>query len=133
MNTRSQEKQLVLDPVEEGGKKTNDNWLISRPLLPGSLLGSSISLQRKHVKNMFTKWYKNEESKEIQVNTTISLMNGLNTFLMAGTGYGKSRISEMFLRLFDPLQQPVVLVLNPLDALGDNQVRMVCLVFVNIN
>lgn len=133
MNTRSQEKQLVLDPVEEGGKKTNDNWLISRPLLPGSLLGSSISLQQKHVKNMFTKWYKNEESKEIQVNTTISLMNGLNTFLMAGTGYGKSRISEMFLRLFDPLQQPVVLVLNPLDALGDNQVRMVCLVFVNIN
>lgn len=131
MNTRSQEKQFVLDPVEESKRIPDPNLIVTRPLLPQSLLNSSISVQRKHVKNSFNRWYKHQSSKDIQVNTTISLMNGLNTFLMAGTGYGKSRISEMYLQLFDPLQLPVVLVLNPLDALGDNQVNIPLLVFVN--
>ncbi|KAH9446126.1 hypothetical protein Pst134EB_023944 [Puccinia striiformis f. sp. tritici] len=42
---------------------------------------------------------------------------------MAGTGFGKSRISEMYLKLFSPSQKAFVLVVNPLDALGDNQVK----------
>ncbi|PLW16376.1 hypothetical protein PCANC_27112 [Puccinia coronata f. sp. avenae] len=40
---------------------------------------------------------------------------------MAGTGFGKSRIAEMYLSLF-AAKDGVILVLNPLDALGDNQV-----------
>ncbi|PLW24068.1 hypothetical protein PCANC_28703 [Puccinia coronata f. sp. avenae] len=40
---------------------------------------------------------------------------------MAGTGFGKSHIAEMYLSLF-AAKDGVILVLNPLDALGDNQV-----------
>jgi ABC-type cobalamin/Fe3+-siderophores transport system ATPase subunit len=37
-----------------------------------------------------------------------------------GTGFGKSCIAEMYLSLF-ATKDGVILVLNPLDALGDNQ------------
>ncbi|PLW51942.1 hypothetical protein PCASD_00919 [Puccinia coronata f. sp. avenae] len=46
-----------------------------------------------------------------------------HTFVLAGTGFGKTRIAEIYLRLFKPYQKPVIVVLNPLDALGDNQVE----------
>jgi superfamily II DNA helicase RecQ len=42
---------------------------------------------------------------------------------MAGTGFGKSRVPELYVHLFVKSSKPVVLVLKPLDALGDNQVR----------
>lgn len=116
---RSRKKEMVLDPVQE--QIVND-FKSDRALLSANLRNMSLGAQRTHVTKLFSKWYKNQVPKELQVNTTISLMNGFNTFLLAGTGYGKSRISEMFMRLFSPAQLPVVLVLNPLDALGDNQV-----------
>jgi superfamily II DNA helicase RecQ len=52
------------------------------------------------------------------------LVHSEHTFVLAGTGFGKSRIAEIYLRLFKPYQKPVIVVLNPLDALGDNQVRL---------
>ncbi|PLW25067.1 hypothetical protein PCANC_28000 [Puccinia coronata f. sp. avenae] len=42
---------------------------------------------------------------------------------MAGTGFGKSRILEMYVHLFAKSSKPVVLVPNPLDTLGNNQVQ----------
>ncbi|PLW05441.1 hypothetical protein PCANC_26595 [Puccinia coronata f. sp. avenae] len=42
---------------------------------------------------------------------------------MAGTGFGKSCILEMDVHLFATSKKPVVLVLNPLDALGNNQLQ----------
>ncbi|KAA1076884.1 ATP-dependent DNA helicase sgs1 [Puccinia graminis f. sp. tritici] len=65
----------------------------------------------------------NEPPKEVQVNAVKSLVGGKHTFVMAGTGCGKSRISEMYYHLFAKSKKAVVLVLNPLDALGDNQVK----------
>ncbi|KNE88413.1 hypothetical protein PSTG_18187, partial [Puccinia striiformis f. sp. tritici PST-78] len=63
-----------------------------------------------------------QEPKPLQVEAVFNLARGLNTFLLAGTGYGKSRISEMYFDMIPQSQRPVVLVLNPLDALGENQV-----------
>lgn len=116
---RSRNHEMVLDEVPN---HMADELKNDRALLSTTVRNMSVGSQKKHVKKIFIKWYKNQSAKELQVNTTISLINGFNTFLLAGTGYGKSRISEIFMRLFSPSQLPVVLVLNPLDALGDNQV-----------
>ena len=64
-----------------------------------------------------------QEPKPLQLETVMSLVKRRHTFLLAGTGFGKTRIAEMYLSLFDHVQKPVVLVLNPLDSLGDNQVQ----------
>ncbi|EFP78569.2 uncharacterized protein PGTG_04525 [Puccinia graminis f. sp. tritici CRL 75-36-700-3] len=68
-----------------------------------------------------------QESKTLQVDTVANLVRGRNTFLLAATGYGKSRIPEMYLNLTARDRKGqflgVVVVLNPLDALGDNQVE----------
>ncbi|OAV92968.1 hypothetical protein PTTG_27494 [Puccinia triticina 1-1 BBBD Race 1] len=65
----------------------------------------------------------NEPPKTVQVEAVKSLVKQQHTFVMAGTGCGKSRISEMYIHLFAKSKKPVILVLNPLDALGDNQVK----------
>ncbi|PLW34060.1 hypothetical protein PCASD_14465 [Puccinia coronata f. sp. avenae] len=44
-------------------------------------------------------------------------------FLLEGTGYGKLRIPELYYQLLPKREKGVVLVINLLDALGDNQVR----------
>lgn len=70
----------------------------------------------------FQEKYARHEPKDIQINTVVSLVNGDNTFLLAATGAGKTRVMELFFHMFSKVKNPVVLVLNPLDALGDNQV-----------
>ncbi|KAA1094303.1 hypothetical protein PGT21_017308 [Puccinia graminis f. sp. tritici] len=62
-----------------------------------------------------------DQPKELQVQAVSSLVKGQHTFVRAGTGFGKTRISEMYFGLFE--KKVVVLVLNPLDSLGDDQVR----------
>ncbi|KAA1123854.1 ATP-dependent DNA helicase sgs1 [Puccinia graminis f. sp. tritici] len=64
-----------------------------------------------------------QPSKPKQIEAVMNLVRLRNTFVMAGTGFGKSRIPEMYLHLFAKTNKPVVIVLNPLDALGDNQVQ----------
>ena len=64
-----------------------------------------------------------DQAKEPQIERVLSLLNGHNTFLLAGTGFGKSRVPEMLFHMFPKVSKPVVLVLNPLDTLGNNQVR----------
>ncbi|PLW23170.1 hypothetical protein PCANC_28035 [Puccinia coronata f. sp. avenae] len=61
--------------------------------------------------------------KSLQIEAVMHLVRLKNTFVMAGTGFGKSRVPELYVHLFVKSSKPVVLVLNPLDALGDNQVR----------
>ncbi|KAH9446746.1 hypothetical protein Pst134EA_030652 [Puccinia striiformis f. sp. tritici] len=63
-----------------------------------------------------------EPSKKLQIEAVFNLVEGRNTFLLAGTGYGKSRIAEMYYKMIPDKKRAVVLVLNPLDTLGDNQV-----------
>ncbi|KNF04350.1 hypothetical protein PSTG_02692 [Puccinia striiformis f. sp. tritici PST-78] len=68
-----------------------------------------------------------QESKPLQVDTVVNLVRGRNTFLLAATGFGKSRIPEMYLSLTTKNRKGkilgVVVVLNPLDELGNNQVE----------
>ncbi|KAA1099874.1 ATP-dependent DNA helicase sgs1 [Puccinia graminis f. sp. tritici] len=75
----------------------------------------------KEIANRAAKFYK-QEAKPRQIETIMNLSRGRNTFLMAGTGFGKSRIPEIYHLLLPKTAKPVVVVLNPLDALGENQV-----------
>ncbi|POW09855.1 hypothetical protein PSHT_02416 [Puccinia striiformis] len=60
--------------------------------------------------------------KTLQVESVSALAKGKNVFVRAATGYGKTRISKMFFNLFKD-SKVVVLVLDPLDSLGDDQAR----------
>lgn len=96
----------------------------TKPVIRASLVEASLSIQQFTVERMFSDIY-GVSAKKLQVDAVASLLNGSNTFLLAGTGYGKSRIAEMFYFLFKKSKKAIVLVLNPLDALGDNQVSFI--------
>ncbi|POW02979.1 hypothetical protein PSTT_11419 [Puccinia striiformis] len=74
-----------------------------------------------HITNIVNKYY-NEALKPLQMQTVINLVHRKNTFVLAGTGFGKTRIAEVYWHLFPAYRKPVILVLNLLDTLGDNQV-----------
>ncbi|OAV88915.1 hypothetical protein PTTG_08242 [Puccinia triticina 1-1 BBBD Race 1] len=76
----------------------------------------------KYVKEESKKQYE-EPPKKLQVDTVCNLARGYHSFVLAGTGYGKSRIAELYFHLYAPQKKPVVLVLNPLDSLGKDQVQ----------
>jgi ABC-type glutathione transport system ATPase component len=63
-----------------------------------------------------------DEPKGGQVDAVAALVRNQHTFVLVGTGFGKTCIAKMFHDLFQPYQKSIVLVLNPLDKLGDNQV-----------
>ncbi|POW00163.1 hypothetical protein PSHT_13221 [Puccinia striiformis] len=63
-----------------------------------------------------------EPLKPLQMQTVINLVHRQHTFVLAGTGFGKTRIAEVYWHLFPASKKPVILVLNPLDTLGNNQV-----------
>jgi superfamily II DNA helicase RecQ len=77
---------------------------------------------KEHICNVLLEIY-DQNVKPLQVNAVFNLAQGRNTFLnLAGTGFGKSRIPQLYHKLFPQKARAVVLVLNPLDTLGDNQV-----------
>lgn len=96
---------------------------LENPTLSQKLIDSSLHDQTMAVVSRFTKKYPTDNIKDEQIKTVVSLMNGDNTFLLAGTGFGKSRVPELFFHMFRKGKKPVILVLNPLDSLGDNQVN----------
>ncbi|KNE89222.1 hypothetical protein PSTG_17319 [Puccinia striiformis f. sp. tritici PST-78] len=63
-----------------------------------------------------------QPAKPLQIEAVYNLARGRNTFLLAGTGFGKSRIPEIYHTLLPKTSKGVILVLNPLDTLGNNQV-----------
>jgi hypothetical protein len=76
---------------------------------------------KAHIRKVLLETY-DQHAKPLQVDTIFNLAQGRDTFLLAGTGFGKSWIPEMYYKLFPQKARAVVLVLNPLDTLGDNQV-----------
>jgi superfamily II DNA helicase RecQ len=76
---------------------------------------------RQHIHKTSIDFY-GQFAKQLQVEAVLNLVEGRNTFLMAGTGFGKSRIPELYYKMIPGKTKSVVLVLNPLDSLGDNQV-----------
>ncbi|KNE91419.1 hypothetical protein PSTG_15166 [Puccinia striiformis f. sp. tritici PST-78] len=63
-----------------------------------------------------------QPAKPLQIEAVYNLACGRNTFLLAGTGFETSRISEIYHTLLPKNSKGVILVLNPLDTLGNNQV-----------
>jgi hypothetical protein len=94
-------------------------------MLPSLLVNGTLSSQKKTVKAEFSKSFNGKVAKDVQTDGIVSLVNGLNTFVLAATGVGKSSIAIGFLKLFTPAMLPVMIVINPLDALGDNQVSSI--------
>ncbi|KAA1073661.1 ATP-dependent DNA helicase sgs1 [Puccinia graminis f. sp. tritici] len=80
-------------------------------------------LQQAIVDNCLPRYPENEPPKPVQVDVVANLVKGRHTFVMARTGCWKSRISEMYYNLFAKTKKAVILVLNPLNVLGDNQVK----------
>ncbi|KNE95915.1 hypothetical protein PSTG_10833 [Puccinia striiformis f. sp. tritici PST-78] len=88
--------------------------------LPKRVTGLSNELLNQHICTQPIDFY-NNQPKELQVQAVSKLVRGQKCFLCAGTGYVKTQISEMYFNLFKT--KVVILVLNPLDLLGDDQVR----------
>lgn len=63
-----------------------------------------------------------QEARPLQIASVVSLALGITTFLLAGTGYGKTRIAKAFIKLFAATSKAIILIICPLDDLGDNQV-----------
>lgn len=78
-------------------------------------------VRRKELQASFRKNYE-VEPRELQIEAILSLTHQRDTVLLESTGYGKSRIAELFVLIHAKARWPIVLILNPLDALGDNQV-----------
>ncbi|EFP90574.2 uncharacterized protein PGTG_16600 [Puccinia graminis f. sp. tritici CRL 75-36-700-3] len=76
---------------------------------------------REHISKTSVDFY-GQFAKQLQVEAVLNLVEGRNTFLLAGTGFGKSRIPELYYKMIPGNSKAVVLVLNPLDSLGNNQV-----------
>ncbi|KAH9461825.1 hypothetical protein Pst134EB_005744 [Puccinia striiformis f. sp. tritici] len=78
--------------------------------LPKEVVNLSNNRLKEHITSASIKFY-HDEPKDLQVQAVSALVRGENCFLRAGTGYGKTRISEMYYMLFK--SKVVVLVLNP--------------------
>ncbi|PLW45183.1 hypothetical protein PCANC_11291 [Puccinia coronata f. sp. avenae] len=101
--------------------------------LPANVLEMDDERLNQHITDSSVAFY-HDQPKDLQVEAVLVLARGQNCFVRAGTGYGKTRISEMFFNMFH--QKAVVLVLNPLDSLGDDQVRekaLVNITAINLN
>lgn len=70
-----------------------------------------------------TKPFETKRDEPSGSRSVCTVARGRDVCLLAGTGYGKTRIAESFRILFKQSVKVIVLVLNPLDALGDNQVE----------
>jgi len=87
--------------------------------LPLNLLDASKEELHQLIVKSAVDFY-HDQPKDLQVKAISQLVHGNHCFVCAGTGFGKTRIAEMFFNLFKT--KSVVLVLNPLDSLGDDQV-----------
>ncbi|EFP82689.2 uncharacterized protein PGTG_08885 [Puccinia graminis f. sp. tritici CRL 75-36-700-3] len=115
--TENKPKPANAKPIRHTPKQLNTGVTICKKLLK-----ANDDELKKEIASRAKNFYNGEEAKALQIDVVTNLAQGRNTFLLAGTGYGKSRISEMYFKLLPQNTKPVILVLNPLDALGDNQV-----------
>ena len=88
--------------------------------LPLNLLDASEEVLHQMIARSAEDFY-HDQPKDLQVKAVSQLVHGNHCFVRAGTGFGKTRIAKMFFNLFKT--KSVVLVLNPLDSLGDDQVH----------
>ncbi|OAV85651.1 hypothetical protein PTTG_30366, partial [Puccinia triticina 1-1 BBBD Race 1] len=85
------------------------------------VFGMNDQNMKAHIGNLALKKY-GQPAKPLQIDAVANLVSGRNTFVLAGTGFGKSRIAEIYFGMIPLKKKSVILTLNPLDSLGDNQV-----------
>ncbi|PLW08597.1 hypothetical protein PCANC_21804 [Puccinia coronata f. sp. avenae] len=100
---------------------TCDEWRASgirllKKMLENPNLSLSAAIANKAIKQ------NDQVAKPLQLKTVVNLACGRNVMLLAGTGFGKSQISEFYHDLNPKESKAVIVVLNPLDALGNCQV-----------
>lgn len=66
--------------------------------------------------------YVSSGSLRVTSKSVVSQAKGQPTFLLAGAGYGTTRIPEILRSLFSVKSLAIVVILNPLNALGDKKV-----------
>ncbi|KAA1097343.1 ATP-dependent DNA helicase sgs1 [Puccinia graminis f. sp. tritici] len=115
-------KKTPLRSVSKAVKNSPQRTASTGVTILKKLLEKNSDGLKKEIADQSQSFY-GQQAKELQINTVANLAKGRNTFLLAGTGFGKSRIPEMYHMLLPKPRKPVVLVLNPLDALGENQVE----------
>lgn len=106
--------------VEDEIQQTTETGSTGRVSLSHRILRESTEALRQRIRVLFQKCY-HQDAKELQVLVVELLVKGHDVFFHAGTGFGKTRIAETFFWLFGKRKKPLYIVLNPLDALGDNQ------------
>lgn len=105
--------------------------LTAKPKLQQQLINTDDDGKSDGLSAIFQEAYGYDARPE-QVESTVHLVNGKTTFLLAGTGFGKSRVPELFYLAHDREHYaPIVLSINPLDSLGDDQVSEKALVELN--
>jgi superfamily II helicase len=66
--------------------------------IPSKILDYNNNQLRTHIeKDLFKKYH--QQSKPLQVKAVLNLIRGRHMFLLAATGFGKSRIPEMYLNM----------------------------------
>ncbi|PLW19120.1 hypothetical protein PCASD_02232 [Puccinia coronata f. sp. avenae] len=100
---------------------TRDKWRASGILLLKKMLENPDLSLSAAIANKSIKRY-GQVAKPLQLKTIVNLARGCNVMLLAGTGFGKSQILDLYHDLTPKESKAVIVVLNPLDALGDNQV-----------
>jgi hypothetical protein len=98
----------------------HSTFLTNRITLPASLTEMDDHQLKQHITASSVAFY-NDQPKGLQVDAVASLACRKHCFVRVGTGYGKTRVLEIFYNLFK--RKGIVLVLNPLDSLGDDQVK----------
>lgn len=95
-----------------------------RPKRHTEFVNTSEVSQQKAVDVLFQTNY-GYHGRPQQNESAVHLLHGRTVFLLAGTGFGKSRVPEVFYLAHDhKAYAPIVLCINPLDSLGDDQVRI---------
>ncbi|EGG08532.1 uncharacterized protein MELLADRAFT_104963 [Melampsora larici-populina 98AG31] len=87
---------------------------------PDFLDGNETTL-RKSVGDLCQGFY-GYPARPQQEDTVLPLLKGITSFLLAGTGFGKSRVPELFYLAHEPTSKPIILSINPLKGLGNDQV-----------
>lgn len=115
-------RQSALDDSSLGPSFTG-RQITSRATLKPSILKATQTQQQALIAQKAREIY-GQDAKDLQIEAVMSLIARKNTFALVGTGFGKSRIAELYYRMFGRTERAIILTLNPLDALGDNQVSV---------
>ncbi len=62
--------------------------------------------------------------KEHQLQVILAFVEGNDVFGVLPTGYGKSILPDLLDSLLQPAEPPIVVVVTPLTAIMDDQVRL---------